>query len=395
MNIELKKITVRELSEGYKDNAEEGVVAYGGKLDIRPPYQREFIYKDKQRDAVIDTVRKDYPLNVMYWAVGENDHFEVIDGQQRTISICQYVNGDFSIKGLAFHNLQDDQQQQILDYELMVYLCSGTDSEKLEWFKTINIAGAELTNQELRNAVYAGSWTADAKRYFSKSGCPAQGIAKDYLSGAMNRQEYLETVIDWHSQGKIEDYMSQHQHAANASALWHYFQSVINWVKATFPKYRKEMKGVEWGYLYNGFQGRTFDTDALEKQVVKLMMDEDVTKKSGIYPYVLNGKEKHLNIRAFTDNNKREAYERQNGLCSKCGKHFELSEMEGDHIKPWREGVRRQQQTARCCAKTTIEGNPTDKDPPTRTRSAALSGVRRMIQFFCELDAGTVSVCQI
>lgn len=338
MNIDREEITVKELADGFKDSAEAGVVGYGGKLDIRPPYQREFIYKDKQRDAVIDTVRKDFPLNVMYWAVRDDGHFEIIDGQQRTLSICQYVNGDFSIKGLAFHNLQNDQQQQILDYKLMIYFCSGTDSERLEWFRTINIAGEELTDQELRNAVYAGPWTADAKRYFSKTGCPAYGLGSDYLKGIAIRQEYLETAIDWHSQGKIEDYMSQHQHDANASALWHYFQGVINWVKATFPKYRKEMKGVEWGTLYNQFQGQPLDTDGLEKQVVKLMMDDDVTRKSGIYYYVMDRDERHLNIRAFTENNKREAYERQGGICPRCGKHFVFDGMEADHITPWCEG---------------------------------------------------------
>jgi len=345
MNIDLMKITVRELTEGYADNAEAGVIAYGGKLDIRPPYQREFIYKDKQRDAVIDTVSKSFPLNVMYWAVRDDGHFEVIDGQQRTLSICQYVNGDFSMKGLfgsdhslAVHNLQDDQQKRILDYKLMVYFCSGTPSERLEWFRTINIAGEELTDQEMRNAVYAGSWTADAKRYFSKTGCPASGLASNYLKRSPIRQEYLETAIDWHSQGKIEDYMSQHQHDENATPLWHYFQGVIGWVKATFPKYRKEMKGVAWGGLYNQFHGKTFDTDALEKRIAKLMLDEDVERKSGIYPYVLDGDERHLNIRAFSENMKREAYERQKGICPKCNVHFELNEMEADHIKPWHEG---------------------------------------------------------
>jgi Protein of unknown function DUF262 len=155
MKIELKEITVKKLTDGFLDSAELGVFAYGGKLDIRPPYQREFIYKDKQRNAVIDSVREDFPLNVMYWAVRNNGQYEVIDGQQRTLSICQYVNGDFSINGLAFHNLQDDEQKQILDYKLMVYFCSGTDSEKLDWFRTINIAGEEHTDQELRNAVQA------------------------------------------------------------------------------------------------------------------------------------------------------------------------------------------------------------------------------------------------
>jgi hypothetical protein len=338
MEILPKEITVRDLTDGFADNDEQGVVAYGGKLDIRPPYQREFIYNDKQRDAVIDTVRKDYPLNVMYWAVRDDGHFEVIDGQQRTLSICQYVNGEFSIDGLAFHNLKDDQQKKILDYKLMIYLCSGTDSERLEWFKTINIAGVELTNQELRNAVYAGPWTADAKRYFSKPGGPAYGLASDYVRARLNRQEYLETAIGWYSDGEIEQYMSQHQHDANATPLWHYFQGVISWVKATFPEYRDEMKGVEWGGLYNKFRDKSFDTDELEKQVATLMMDDDVERKSGIYPYVLDGDERHLNIRAFSDNMKREAYERQKGVCVKCKKKFRLDEMEGDHIKPWHEG---------------------------------------------------------
>ncbi|MBL7975568.1 MAG: DUF262 domain-containing protein, partial [Candidatus Kapabacteria bacterium] len=197
MKIELRTITVKELAEGYKDNAEQGVIGYGGKLDIRPPYQREFIYKDKQRDAVINTITKGFPLNVMYWAVRQDGNFEVIDGQQRTISICQYMQGDFSFNGLYYHNLPDDKQEQLNNYELMVYVCSGTDSEKLEWFRTINIAGEKLTDQELRNAVYAGSWLSSAKRYFSKTGCAAYQIGHDYLNGSAIRQEYLETAIDW------------------------------------------------------------------------------------------------------------------------------------------------------------------------------------------------------
>lgn len=338
MKIELKEITVRELAYGYKDNAEEGVVGYGGKLDIRPPYQREFIYKDKQRDAVITTVTKDFPLNVMYWAVREDGNYEIIDGQQRTISVCQYVIGDFSYNNLYFHNLKDDQQEQILNYKLTIYLCSGTDSERLEWFRTINIAGEKLTDQELRNAVYAGSWVSDAKRYFSKTGCPAYQIGHDYLTGVAIRQEYLETAIDWISKGNIEKYMAIHQHEPNANELWLYYQSVINWVKVVFPNYRREMKVVQWGFLYNDFKDKKFDSAKLEKQIAKLMQDDDVTKKSGIYYYLLTENEKHLNIRAFTANQKREAYERQKGICPKCKKHYDITEMEADHIKPWHQG---------------------------------------------------------
>jgi uncharacterized protein with ParB-like and HNH nuclease domain len=242
MDIELKNIAVRDLVESYQDNQEAGVVGFNGKLNIRPPYQREFVYNDKQREAVIDTITRNFPLNTMYWAVAP-DGFEIIDGQQRTISICQYVDGVFSYKDRYFHNLQQDEKDAILDYKLTVYQCQGADSEKLGWFRTINIAGEKLTEQELRNAVYAGPWTADAKRYFSKTQCAASQLADKYMSGSPIRQDYLETAISWVSDGDIEGYMAKHQHEKNANPLWLYFQAVINWVGVTFPKYRKEMKG--------------------------------------------------------------------------------------------------------------------------------------------------------
>lgn len=338
MKIELKEITVRELAEGYEDNAEEGVTGYGGKLDIRPPYQREFIYKDKQRDAVITTITSGFPLNVMYWAVREDGNFEIIDGQQRTISVCQYVIGDFAYIFRYFHNLQFDEKEQILDYKLMIYLCSGTDSEKLEWFKTINIAGERLTDQELRNAVYHGSWVSDAKRYFSKTSCVAFQIGSDFLEGSPIRQTYLETAINWISNGNIEVYMSNHQHDPNASALWIYFQSVISWANATFTQKRRFMKGVEWGFLYNKYKDIIYDTRKIEEETAKLILDDDVTKKSGIYPYILTRDEKYLSIRSFTPAMKQKVYEKQKSKCIVCGQHFELSEMEADHINPWHDG---------------------------------------------------------
>ena len=341
MNIELKEITIRELVEGYRDNNEEGVVGYGGKLNIRPKYQREFVYKDKQRNAVITTINRNFPLNVMYWAVCDDGTFEVIDGQQRTISICQYVTSVFAYDMRYFHNLQNDEQEKFLDYKLMIYLCSGSDSEKLEWFRTINIAGEKLTDQELRNAVYSGSWVSDAKRYFSKTACPAYGLGGNYMSGSAIRQEYLETAISWIAEKdmhNIEHYMATHQNDANAAELWLYFQSVINWVRLIFPKYRKEMKGVAWGVLYNKYGNQPFDAVALEERVKELMLDEDVTNKKGIYIYLLTGDERHLSIRAFSEKQKREAYERQSGVCPHCDERFLLEEMEGDHIIPWAEG---------------------------------------------------------
>lgn len=340
MKIELHKITVRELTDGYEDNAENGVRAYGGKLDVRPPYQREFVYKEKQRDAVIDTLTNGFPLNVMYWATRSDGTFEIIDGQQRTISICQYVNGDFAYLFRYFHNLQEDERNQILDYELNVYICSGTDSEKLKWFKTINIAGEELTEQELRNAVYAGSWVSDAKRYFSKNNCAAYNLASKYVAGEVNRQKYLETAISWISKGNIDVYMGNHQHDKSAVQLWNYFQSVINWTKAAFVKYRKEMKGVDWGLLYDKFHEQDFDALELEKEVARLMADSDVESKKGIYFYVFDHDEHHLGIRLFDGNTKREVYEKQHGICKMCGKHFEIEQMEADHITPWKEGGR-------------------------------------------------------
>lgn len=344
MKIELEGIKIAHLVADYADKGEAGVIGYGGKLNIRPAYQREFVYKEKQRDAVIDTVRSGFPLNTMYWAVTDNG-YELMDGQQRTISICQYVGGEFSVmvdgNPFYFHSLSKERQQQILDYELSVYICEGTDQEKLDWFRVINIAGEKLTDQELRNAIYTGPWLAVAKVWFSKTGAPAAAIGGMLLNGTPIRQDYLETALDWLSDGKIEEYMAAHQHDQNANELWTYFQNVINWVNLTFPNYRREMRGVAWGALYNRFGQHNHDTAKLEAQISQLMQDEDVTKKSGVYDYVLSGSERALSIRAFTDNMKREAWERQAGLCPACDEpkqKFDLSEMEADHITPWSKG---------------------------------------------------------
>lgn len=200
MKIEAHEIAVRDLTDGYSDDGDGGVRGYGGKLDIRPPYQREFVYDDKDRARVIDTASKGFPLNVMYWSVREDGTFEVIDGQQRTISLSQYVNGDFALPIFEkpevryFNNLQSDEKERLLDYKVVVYFCYGTDSERLAWFETINIAGKVLTKQELRNAVYAGPWVSDAKRYFSRRGGPAFAIAGNLMKGEAIRQEYLETA---------------------------------------------------------------------------------------------------------------------------------------------------------------------------------------------------------
>lgn len=343
MKIELKEIKVRDLFNGYKDNNELGIVGYGGKLDIRPSFQREFVYKDQQRNEVINTIRKGFPLNIMYWVLknGTIDEYEVLDGQQRTISICQYINGNYSINFQYFHNLTKLEQEQILDYSLMIYHCEGDDREKLDWFSTINIAGEKLTEQELRNAIYTGEWLKKSKEYFSKTHCVASKIGDGYLKGSSIRQEILEKVLFWiasKDNQEIKDYMAIHQKDSNANELIMYFNKVIDWSKMTFTNYRKEMKEVNWGLLYNEFEKTKLDPIVLENEIIKLMKDEDVTKKSGIYEYLLTKKEKYLSLRAFSNDQKREQFEKQNGVCPQCSKTFKFEEMEGDHVIPWSKG---------------------------------------------------------
>lgn len=341
MKIELNNIKISELVEGYEDRAEEGVTGYGGRLNIRPAYQREFIYKDKQRNEVIHTVRKSFPLNTMYWVVAA-DGYELMDGQQRTISICQYVQGDFPVTvdgaPMFFHNLTAEKQRQILDYELSIYICEGDEGEKLDWFKIINIAGEKLTNQELRNAIYTGPWLADAKRWFSRIGCPAYQIGEKYVAGSPIRQDYLEKALDWISDGKIEDYMSRHQHDDDAQELWQYFQSVMDWTRRIFPTYRKSMKGLDWGGFYNAHKGDALNAATLESRIVELIADDEVDNKKGIYAYLLTGDEKTLSLRTFSEKMKVAAYEKQKGVCPACKKDFQMDEMEADHIIPWSKG---------------------------------------------------------
>ena len=343
MKVELKRVPIKELIAKYKDEGEKGVKAYGGKLQVRPAYQREFVYDNEKRNAVIETVRKGFPLNILYWVDHEDDTYEVLDGQQRIISICQFANKEFSIKPkgrerYGYVNLTKDQRKQFEDYCLFVYFCTGTDSEKIDWFKVVNVAGVPLNDQEILNAVYHGTWLSNAKLRFSKRGCGAQDIGSDYVNGASIRQDYLKTAIEWINDGDIEGYMSDNQKEAHATPLWLHFESVINWVKNTFPEYRREMKGVDWGILYKNHKDENLDPKALESRIRELMLDDDVTNKKGVYAYVLDGEERHLNIRAFTDAQKRQKYEEQGKRCAISGDEMPIEEMEADHITPWIEG---------------------------------------------------------
>ena len=345
MDITETKVKIRDLIVEYADNGDEGVTAYDGKLDVRPPYQREFVYNEKQERAVINSIMKGFPLNTLYWNKTGEDTYEVLDGQQRTLSICHYVNGQFDLNFQYFHNLEEDQKNQILDYELTVYVCEGDDSEKLKWFEVINTVGSPLNAQELRNAVYQGEWLTECKRRFSKTGGPAVSVGEGYMKGAPIRQDYLETVLRWISNGAIEAYMAQNQEEGDYEVLWNYYRDVIQWAKVTFPQndtiaqdYNKLLMRADWGSLYNSYKDTVLNLEGREDRLRTLLADEDVTKRSGVFEYFLSGDEKVLNIRAFSAKEKTQMYARQEGICPSCGEHFDIGDMEGDHIVPWSDG---------------------------------------------------------
>ena len=365
MKIELHEIPVRKVAEGFIDDPNIGCRGYGGRLNIRPVYQREFVYSNEQRDKVILTVTNNFPLNVMYWVRSDDGTFEMLDGQQRTISICQYVAGTFSLGYKSFRTLTDTEREQILNYRLMIYICEGTDKEKLDWFEVINTAGEKLTKQEALNAIYACTWLTDAKKYFSKPYCPAQVQSGKYMSGKPIRQDFLEAALKWIADRDglkaVESYMDaqKQNRTPDAAGLWQYFVDVFAWVQATFPTYRANMKGLPWGIFYNKHGAKTWNADELEEKISRLLKDDEVTKKSGIYEYLLSGDESKLSLRKFSDGIKQTAYERQGGICPDCEKHFELEEMEADHVTPWSKGGKTTLENCqmRCKACNRIKGN--------------------------------------
>lgn len=368
MKIELLQIPVKDVFDGYHNDTETGeVVGFGGKLNIRPAYQREFVYDTEQQQAVLKSVIQGFPLNVMYWVKHEDGTYDLLDGQQRTLSLCRWLNGDYSFladpvnypKTPFYEHTSVDVKKKIEDYKLMIYVCEGTNKEVLDWFEVANFKGEELKEQERRNAVHTGPWLSDAKQYFSKHGCVAQKLGNGYMTGAPIRQAYLETVLGWKSSAEkmtIEEYMSLHQKDEDAQELKDYFESVIKWVKKTFPNQRKTlMQKVKWGLLYNKYKDETYDADELEKEIVRLLTDEYIDTQSGIYEYLLSGKtnEKVLNLRKFSDRDIVKMYERQKGECPICklkgrsiidkhhaadDAHWEINEMDADHIIPWSKG---------------------------------------------------------
>ena len=373
MKIELHNIKVKDIFNGYIDKDDDGVFAYGGKLSIRPPYQREFIYDLPKQEAVIHTVLKGFPLNTMYWVKTGDDEYEVLDGQQRTLSVMNFLDHKLQITlgGKSYYNdsLPDDLYDRLLDYEFMVYICEGTQSEKLEWFGIVNVGGMVLTPQELRNSVYTGPWLYDAKRHFSKRNCAAKGLSDKYIKGDPNRQELLEKalkgIIEFQGLSKIEDYMAAHVSDNDADELWQYFQDVISWVIKIFPQYYSDMKGIDWCHLYNKYHGNTYNSSAMKAETKNLHEDDEVQKNTGIYEYLLCRDTdpfagRLLALRVFPERDKLDAYSRQAGICLVCHKHFEYKDMEGDHIKPWSKGGKTVPENCQMLCKD-CNGKKTDK----------------------------------
>lgn len=344
MKQEIKQISIRDLWSGYKvDEASGEVKAYSENLIVNPAYQREFIYDDKRQEAVIQTILKDCSLGLITFFTGESG-FTLGDGSQRLRSVFSFLNSEFAItyEGAKkfYHNLGEESKERIMSYKFLVVQVDATPEEQLDWFKLINTGSLVLKQQELRNACYTGGWLESAKRYFSKPNCPALIRAGKYVSGTVNRQDYLETALDWISGGDIEKYMAEHQGDSDAKPLFDYYCSVVDWAKKIFPTWHKEMSGVDWNKLYCKFKDNTYDTALLEKDIELLLADDEVTNKKGIFEYLLGGKmeEKLLSIRAFTPSQKKTVWINQDHKCKCCGKELTEEQAHGDHIIPWSRG---------------------------------------------------------
>lgn len=368
MEIVKTAITIRDLCKGYVNESEtdieKGVYAYNGKLCVRPAFQRSFIYNDKQANAVVNTAFRGFPLNIMYWADNGDGTYDCLDGQQRTISLANFVDGITHFTAPWCHDnkksyfntlkrIDPDLVEKFLNYELEIYICKGTKAERMEWFKTINIAGEKLYDQELRNANYVSAWLTDAKHYFSKANsistakCPAERIGCEYTNKNANRQELLEQVITWIIDSKEDEdicqYMEDHMNDKDASELWNYYNNVINWIKELFPgDYESGMKSVNWGHLYNKYKDEEFDADEIHNTFTELMefkaskeLDVSVAK---IVEYCITKDESLLKHRAFSEPQRTALYNRQKGICPDCNKHFMKAEMHAHHIVPWYNG---------------------------------------------------------
>lgn len=357
-------LTVRDINEGFVYNEYEGkgLFGWGGKLTIQPEYQRNYIYADGKRDvAVIDSLLKGYPLGLLYFVKVGEDKYEILDGQQRVTSFGRFITDKFAIKdehGMEqyFDGLAKNLQDKILDSQLTIYICEGEESEIKEWFKTINIVGVPLNNQELLNAIYSGPFVTMAREEFSNSQNANIQKWSAYMKGDVNRQEYLATALNWVSKGNVDSYMSQHRFDTNITELKAYFNSVITWASTVFKDVKSDMRGLEWGRLYEMYHNNSYDPNKVSEILCKLYADPQVQDTKGICEYILGGCKdtKLLNIRVFDDNTKRVVYEKQTqevklkdiSNCPLCAigndnnknRIWELKEMDADHVTAWSKG---------------------------------------------------------
>lgn len=366
MKTELKQYSVREITEGFVYNELEGRGLFGlaGRLTIQPEYQRNYIYADGRRDvAVINSLLKGYPLGLIYFNKVTEDVLEVLDGQQRITSIGRFVTNRFAIRdenGLEqyFGGLAENKQQLILDSMLLVYECEGTETEIKEWFRTINISGVPLNEQELLNAVYSGPFVTLGKETFSNSNNANVQMWSAYVSGTVNRQDYWERALEWVSGGKenIGGYMSQHRNDSDISGVKTYFDTVIAWISSVFNNVESEMRGLEWGRLYREHHSKGYNADNIANSVRALYGDPFVKSRKGIFEYLLGGSQdaKLLDLRVFEDSVKKVQYEKQLAKaetleisnCSLCAvghevnktKLWKFNEMDADHVTAWSRG---------------------------------------------------------
>lgn len=356
-------ITIREICEGFVYNQLEGKGLFGlsGKLTIQPEYQRNYIYADGKRDvSVIDSILKDYPLGLIYFVKVSEEKFEVLDGQQRITSFGRFVTNKFAVKinGMEqyFESLAPELQKKILNTQLTIYECEGEETEIKAWFKTINIAGVPLTNQELNNAIYSGPFVTLAKEEFSNSQNARIQKWSAYISGNVNRQDFLERAIEWVSKGKIEEYMAIHRKDENINELKTYFTSVIDWVSTVFSNVESEMKGLDWGRLYETYKNQPYSPQKVSQQIIQFYSDPYIKNRRGIFEFILGGliDTKLLEVRVFEESTKKAVYTKQKAEAEKKGisncplcaignnsnknKIWSFSEMDADHVSAWSKG---------------------------------------------------------
>jgi len=364
MKTDLRTYTVEQICEGFVYNELEGKGLFGlaGKLTIQPEYQRAYIYADGKRDvAVISSLLKGYPLGLIYFNCAAENQLEVLDGQQRITSFGRFMTGKFAIidaNGMQqyFSGLSNDQQKKILESEILVYECSGTESEIKQWFKTINTVGVPLNDQELLNSIYSGPFVTAGKEEFSNSQNAMLQKWGAYVRGSANRQEIWECALGWVSKGEIDNYMSKHRNDMNIKGVKTYFNTVIDWVAGLFLTVEKEMCGLEWGRLYEEYHGNPYDPNVIDAQVKKLYGDPYVKNKKGIFEYILGGSKdtKLIEVRVFDTATSRSTFEKQTAAVTKSGKSncllcaighdanktksWSFTDMEADHVAAWSKG---------------------------------------------------------